>query len=131
MKKIDKTELLDQIVEPPKLMTRQEKLLHWAHIVRNYPIQLRMYFDLEHLSPYHFAHIKPADIALADRADSILSLAVKDPVFQRQGLSEHSSISDVLAFVGVTTRDLHGFACGCHGNISNEEAAYRLQNLSL
>lgn len=101
-------------------MTRREKLLRWAEIVRKHPVNLRLYSNLEHVRDRTVIGIDPS---------SAFGLAAQDPVLKDAGLKA-GSVQDVEKFFELSLSDLHAFSCDCGGAISNKNAADRIAALA-
>jgi hypothetical protein len=111
--------------EPPAAMTRMEKLLRWAQLVRQHDDHLGLYSNLECKSDHQLSMMM-----IYDHGTTALTLAVKDPEFQAQGLASPSSVKEVLNFFELSLQEAHAFSCDCGGDISNEHQAERIERLT-
>lgn len=102
-------------------MTKKEKLLRWARLVREVPYQLHMWRGLEYT---------PMDVLerLSDNY-SAFSLAANDPIFQDAGIAGHT-VGDSMRFFELSLVELHPFSCDCHGTIHNDDMANRIELLA-
>jgi hypothetical protein len=107
----------------PAAMTKKEKLLRWAELVRDHQANLSLYSNLEYTSERQRRMMMVDDI-------SAFAVAVKDPEFAAQGLSYQSSIHDVLNFFEMDVHEAHVFSCDCGGHIDNKEQARRIKGLA-
>jgi hypothetical protein len=121
MKHVDAEALVNAIP-----MTRREKLLKWAELVRHYSHELALFHDIEHMGLSNLRGIVPATI----RTVSAFTLAVTDPIFQAQGLRKESTLVDVMKFFELSQDELHEFSCDCGGYIDNHNQAYRIELLA-
>lgn len=104
------------------VMSRKEKLLHFAKIVREHPGPLALYNGLEHWTE---AQMK----ACAARGhNTALALASTDPSFEEQGIGE--TVHSIEEFFELSQNDLHAFSCDCGGAITNEDMARRIENIA-
>jgi hypothetical protein len=122
MKHIDAEALVHSI---PIAMTRREKLVRWAELVRKASSELALYHAIEHMRPYQLAELRPFQGPL-----SAFTMAVKDPTFNAQGLSVESTLVDVMRFFELSQRELHEFSCDCGGYIDNHDQAARIERLA-
>ena len=122
MKHVDVAELL---VSAPAPMTRREKLLRWAGLVRQSKIALVLYSNLEHWSQDRLEH------AVIQKGDATaFELATADPVFQSQGLASETNLPKLMTFFEIGQEELHGFACDCGGMIDRQTMADRIEALA-
>lgn len=122
MKHVDVEALVHSV---PIQMTRRERLTRWADLVRKSRYELVLYHGLEHLRPRQLSEVIPTRIAL-----SAFTLAVLDPSFNEQGLSQESNLVDVMGFFELSQEELHEFSCDCGGYISNRVQADRIERLA-
>lgn len=108
-------------VETLPVMTRREKLLRFAQVVRNAGGGFVIYSNLEYQS----------DVVLAQYSHpcSAFAAAVRDPVLNAAGL-KGDSVLDAKRFFELSTEQLHEFSCDCGGAISNEQMADRIEYLA-
>jgi hypothetical protein len=124
MKHIDIDQLLGAVPVVQR-MTRREKLLHWAALIRRTKRDLGLYHALEYMSPW-----QRQDIVIGTDNVTALGIAASDPVFQAQGLNATTSIEGALRFFDLTLTQAHAFSCDCGGAISNEQQAQRIERLA-
>ena len=122
MKRVDPAELLNPISLP---MTRKEKLLHWAKLIKT---EIRALFIFHDLAYWPREHLKNPMLH-NHWGTSAFTLALQDPVFLKEGHTD-SSIAGAMRFFELTLRDLHAFSCNCGGDISNEEMARRIERIA-
>jgi hypothetical protein len=118
-------EISDLISAVPVRMTRKEKLLRWAKLIRDQKCALALYSNLEHMSTYQLQVTM-----VTAYGPSAFSIAVVDPEFAAQGLRPESSVRDVLTFFEMTVNEAHVFSCDCGGYIDNKEQARRIEGLA-
>jgi hypothetical protein len=115
---------MDDLLAPiPVQMTREEKLLHWASLVRKFKGPLYLFHRLEYRA--ELKHIYPATMSA-----SAFTLAEQDTTFNKQGLQRGSSIADHMKFFGLNQQELHEFSCDCGGQIHNRDMADRMEQLA-
>jgi hypothetical protein len=124
---VEITELLEAVPVSPAPMTRAAKLMHWASLVRNCRRDVFLLHGVEYMRP---AELEITAVPMVAGHPTALALAASDPVFRAQGLSANPSIADALRFLGLTQHEAHAFSCDCHGPMSNEEQARRIENLA-
>jgi hypothetical protein len=122
MKHVQDTELV-QAIPIVEHMTRAQKLQRLARLVRECPSLVHRYNGLE------YAHPDILENVTVCGSRSALSLAGRDPEFQKQGLSEHSTIAAALRFFELTRQQAHAFSCDCHGRMTNEQQAHQIERL--
>ena len=137
---VDMERLVEAAVPVPavKKMTRSEKLLRWADIVR--PIDgLFIYHMLEHYSSAHLAD--PICGPAYDRAygrRGLFGTALADPVFREQGLTGSRatdgiatvSPQQIMDFFELSQEELHEFSCNCGGMLTGRDIARRMERLA-
>ena len=124
MKHLDVTELASAVAIPVA-MTRREKLLHWARLIRATDRPLMLYHGLEYLHP---EQLRAARVTATD--PTAFGVAAADRTFREQGLPAESSIREVMGFFEVTQQQLHEFSCDCGGSISNGSMASRIERIA-
>lgn len=107
-------------------MTRRQKLMHWAALIRQSTVPFRLLHGLEFVHPRDLERLTIREHAY----HTALAIAASDPVFQAQGLSAEKTIADALRFFEVTQHQAHAFSCDCGGDISNDEQATRIERLA-
>jgi hypothetical protein len=124
MKTIDIRELVTAVPVTVR-MTRRERLLHWAHLLRSGAGPLALYHGLEWMSP---AQLTTTPATESD--PSAFGVALADPVFREQGLPGVSTIGEVMRFFELSQQQLHEFSCDCGGAISRQDMADRIEWLA-
>lgn len=119
---------------PAPAMTKKEKLLRFAEIIRKaYTPEGRdrafvifhglEYVEERRLAEYHHPH-------------SAFTAAGMDPVLQRAGLKKDAiggydvSALEAKRFFELSQKELHEFSCDCGGVISNLEMADRIERIA-
>lgn len=103
-------------------MTRREKLLRWASVLDHSPQHFNMYRDLEYMQPDQRDALPIAGTAF--------EAAVHDPVLADAGLQGTTTVGGVCTFMELTPSQMHAFACGCGGQLTNHDAAERIAFLA-
>jgi len=106
-----------------KLMSRAEKLTHWAGLVRAYQGPLGLYHMLEHHRPEVLATLG----IMGDH--SALGVAARDPVLTEQGFTD-KTVTGAMKFFDLSLEDLHAFSCNCGGEIGNSDQANRIERIA-
>lgn len=126
----------DLVVDTSKAMSRREKLLLWAGMIRAHHGPLQLYHLLER---YSDDQLKEARFTTNDQ--SAFGIAVNSPVFQAAGLPtkpsgilgngpKSSSMKETMGFFELSQRELHEFSCDCGGQLSNEDMAKRIERIA-
>lgn len=102
-------------------MTRREKLMRWAAIVREQPLALKIFHRLEYWPP-HLLEEQPTDY-------SAFALAAADPVLREAGLRK-PSVAAAMKFFEMDRDELHPFSCDCGGAITNTVMADRIKRIA-
>ena len=102
-------------------LTKREKLLHLARILRGAPIHLFMFSNVEYMSAI--------DKQMTSHPYSAFALAAADPILKDAGLTG-SSVADGERFFELTRDELHAFSCDCGGHISNDQMARRVDAIA-
>jgi hypothetical protein len=121
----------------PPAMTRYEKLMRWAQLVRNAPTRMYLMHGLEYYTPDQLK-VPAFHYRGPDAACSAFGLAMADPVLAEAGLKSSveatfpgtGAISDIMGFMELTQQQLHEFSCDCGGSISNTDMADRIERLA-
>jgi hypothetical protein len=124
-----------RIKEEPRPMTRKEKLMRWAKLVRESTNHhLYIFHRLEHMAEFHLC---AAAYFVAN--DTAFGIAMMDPVFSDLGLKgaphilpgqETGTIRQAMDFFELTQAQLHEFSCDCGGRIDNEMMATRIEGIA-
>jgi hypothetical protein len=119
------TPVADAVLATP-VMTRREKLLRWAQIIRNTPASMHLYHGLEYQTP---AFLDTMEITAGQ--NTAFALAAQDPILTDAGLPKTGgSIGDTMRFFELSQAELHEFSCDCGGSITNEAMADRLEKIA-
>lgn len=102
-------------------MTRREKLLRWASLVREWTAQIGLYHGLEYRSK---EWLNGAGIG-----GSAFAVATSDPILTDAGYKP-TSVGDAMKFFELSQSDLHEFSCDCGGSINNKNMADRIEKLA-
>ncbi|MGZ4849882.1 MAG: hypothetical protein ACXV2C_00720 [Candidatus Bathyarchaeia archaeon] len=139
MNKMLSTDELLQSSVPFLSMTRKEKLMRWAKLVRNETGHLYLYHNLEYASPEQLANHPSMVVYASDTiCKSAFTIAYEDPIFQDAGLKKVvkfseptvGNIADVMKFMELSQAELHEFSCDCGGEISNKDMANRIEKIA-
>jgi hypothetical protein len=123
MKHIDIAEIIDAVPLRP-VMSRRDKLLRWAGLVRKCQYDLVLYHGIEYMRPFDLANILPCNNSV-----SAFTVAMVDPTFQSMGFGP-GSVTDAMRFFELSQSQLHEFSCDCGGFIDNTEQARRIERLA-
>lgn len=102
------------------VMTKRDKLLRLAQIVRTCPHSVFMFSNVEHMSIAEKRMSSP---------NSAFSLASHDAILKDAGLRD-SSILEGERFFELSRDELHAFSCDCGGHIDNERMARRIEAIA-
>lgn len=100
-------------------MTRREKLLRFAQIVRAHPKRFYIFNNLENARDYEAVY-HPA---------SAFALAAQDQILKDAGL-ESETVGAAKRFFQLSRADLHNFSCDCGGEINNTTMADRIEAIA-
>ena len=106
----------------PKL-SRVERLVRWANLVRCSKSQLHLYHNLEHMSKRDLRSIQ-----LDGAPSSAFTVAIKDDAFKAEGIG--STMGEVMDFFELSQAQLHEFSCDCGGSISKADMADRIEGMT-
>lgn len=131
---LSKEKLVELEAKHPVVMSKREKLLHWASLIRAHKSRhgaLWLLHNLEDWSPYM---LENPEIVFGSRtgehfANTAFGVAAADEQFKAAGLVG-SAPAHIMKFFELSRADLHEFACNCGGDISNEEQARRVEHLA-
>lgn len=120
-KTLTPAELASSAVSFPTL-SRHDKLVRWATIIRATPTAFLIFHRLEYqkLGVLRATTVHP---------DSAFAAAFKDPILKDAGL-QGSTFGDAMDFFELNQGDLHEFSCDCGGVISNEKMAKRIEGIA-
>lgn len=113
----------DLVSAIPVQMTKKEKLLRWAELVREHRYNICLYSNLEYMTKS-----QRDTFMVTPEHRTAFSVAIEDPTFKEQGLTSHT-LSNVLKFFDLSVAEAHAFSCDCGGTISNKEQAARIEYL--
>jgi hypothetical protein len=108
-------------------LSRKDKLLRWARLIRESKVDLMIYHELEYWNP---SQRKTSLRSMAPGHESAFTLAAKDPIFAAMGLTNDPSLGDVMKFFEMSTHEVHAFSCDCSGHLSKENMAQRVEHLA-
>ncbi len=114
-------ELESSVCLVPLPMSRRDKLMRFAQVVR---ASGRMFFIFHGLEYYTQVQLKAAV-----HPSSAFAAAAADPILQDAGLKGAAAI-DAMGFFELSQQELHEFSCDCGGVISNAEMADRIERLA-
>jgi hypothetical protein len=123
------------IVAIPK-MTRREKLLRFAQIIRGTspPQKSGMFFKYTSTAPrftifHHLEYMSDAQLDTMHHESSAFAAAAADPVLREAGLVS-DTVGAAKRFFELSKDDLHAFSCDCGGAITNERMADRIEQIA-
>src|SRR5258708_9876037 len=105
----------------PHVMTRREKLLRFAMIVRT----SRRNFVIFH----HLEYMTEPQLRDAYHPESAFAAAAADPILSDAGLAS-DRVVEAQRFFELSNNDLHEFSCDCGGGIRNHTMADPLEALA-
>lgn len=103
------------------VMSRRDKLMRFAKIVRGHAHGFFIYSNLERQPQAAWDNMTVAP-------STAFAAAASDPIFKDAGLG--STVGDAQRFFELSREDLHEFSCDCGGAISNNEMADRIERLA-
>jgi len=103
------------------VMTRREKLMRFAAIVRSHQRVFGLFRNLEHFSPEQLQQI--------GITNSAFEAAAADPILRDAGLIGEY-VADAQRFFELSQYDLHLFSCDCSGAITNNDMARRIEDIA-
>lgn len=127
---LDRMMSLLPVREKPGVMTRAEKLHHWAAAVRRSDLRLIIFHKLEYMTS--------RELADTGYPHSAFHVAGADPVLQGQGIKQDmssmgeqtTSAAEIMRFFGLSQAQLHEFSCDCGGSILPGEMANRIDRIA-
>ena len=114
---------VDINTETAVALTRKEKLLRLAELVRSAPDYLRIFHGMERWRPVSLVQ------SLAGYGPSAFTIAAADPVFKAAGIGG-ANAADFMKFFEISQDELHEFSCDCGGQILNGDMANRITRLA-
>lgn len=112
----------DLVVDTSKVMSRREKLLLWAGMIRAHRSPIALYHLLERNTPEQLRCI-----AVQSDHQTAFGIAVRAQEF---GLSAPTNVDAVRGYFELTQAELHEFSCDCGGSISNEDMARSVERIA-
>lgn len=103
------------------VMSKREKLLRFAHIVRASKEQFVIFSNIEFMTP--------GQLSMTYHPGSAFAAAAADPILKDAGLKS-DRVSEAARFFDLTREELHEFSCDCGGLVSNEEMARRIERIA-
>ena len=112
-------------------LTRKERLLRWADMIRREKRQFLIAHRLEFwndealrqsMSRHFFGNSAP-------QYTNAFSLAASDPVFAAAGLKD-DSVKASMDFFQLSQDDIHEFSCDCGGSIWPHQMADRIEKIA-
>jgi hypothetical protein len=104
------------------VMTRREKLLRFAEIVRSHRDRpFGLYHNLE---GYH-----PEQLNSMGLGGSAFAAAAADPILRDAGADLHT-VGDAQRFFELSQHELHEFSCDCGGAIDGNDMANRIESIA-
>jgi hypothetical protein len=119
-------EIAELITAVPIQMTRREKLLRWADLIRKQERSLVLVHGLEYMQPRELERYR-----IRPNEETALGVAAADPKFRAQGLGEMPTLGEALRFFALAVGEAHAFSCDCGGYIDNREQAARIEALAI
>lgn len=117
-KQLSPTQLADVVSAFP-VMTKKEKLLRFAQIIRAAKQPFVIFNGIEYLT------LRELDKIVDPR--SAFAAAAADSVLRDAGMPATGTAGDAKRFFELTAYELHAFTCNCGGHISNEDMAKRVE----
>ena len=104
------------------VMTRREKLLRFADVVRSYrDTPFGLYHNLE--------GYRPEQLNSIGLSGSAFAAAAADPILRDAGADLHT-VGAAQRFFELSQHELHEFSCDCGGTITNTDMANRIESLA-
>jgi len=103
------------------VMTRREKLMRFAQVVRSRQNSFILYHGLETYTP--------EQLRCFGIYGTAFQAAASDPILHDAGLIGES-VADAQRFFELSQHELHEFSCDCGGAISNDDMANRIENIA-
>ena len=103
------------------VMTRREKLMRFANLVRASVSPLYLFSGLEYLPPISLTRMSHPHSAFA--------VAAADGILKDAGLAS-DTVADAQKFFELSQNELHEFSCDCGGHISNQTMADRIERIA-
>ena len=127
---LSKAKLKTLEAKHPVVMSKREKLLHWADLIAKSPIgPLYLLDGLENWNRDVLRHPRLFGISSDHLSWTPFGIAAADEKFREAGLASNTPAA-AMEFFELTQGELHTFACYCGGVISNSEMAKRVRALA-
>ena len=101
------------------VMSKRDKLLRFAAIIRTYKYNVGMLNGVEFMSAADQERLVYPAFAIASA----------DPILKDAGLTS-GMIAEGKRFFGLTQDELHCFSCDCGGTLSNDQMARRVEAIA-
>ena len=121
-KQLSATELVLLSSVAPHVMTRREKLLRFAMIVRTSQRNFVIFHHLEYMTE--------PQLRDAYHPESAFAAAAADPILSDAGLAS-DRVGEAQRFFELSKNDLHEFSCDCGGVIRNDTMADRIEAVAV
>jgi hypothetical protein len=109
------------LLGPTPPMTRSDKLLQLAELIRHSRLDFYLFHELEYYTD--------GQLMAAIHPRSVFALAASDGPFKDAGL-KGASAANAMKFFELSQQELHEFSCDCGGGIDNEAMAKRVERLA-
>ena len=117
---MNKTLTTAEIAAALPVMTKRDKLLRLASIVRSSGAHIGLLSQVEYLDEFERAHFQY----------SLFVLASRDPILKGCAGMTSGTIAEGERFFGLTRNELHHFSCDCGGALTNEQMARRVEDIA-
>lgn len=124
----DELALLQRFESVP-VMTRREKLLRFAFVVRNSSSTRGDNYSGSFFLFNNMEYMDDATLARCVHPYSAFAVVAADPVLKDAGLKGDDALS-IKRFFELSSEQLHEFSCDCGGLISDEEMARRIERMA-
>lgn len=114
----------------PVVMSKREKLLHWAGLVELAKFPIHLFDGLEDWNDRCLAKPSLMGIHAAYLERTAFGIAAADEKFKEAGLAGPTP-AEAMKFFELSQEDLHKFSCNCGGAIHNADMAHRIRGLAL
>lgn len=120
MKQLSSAEVAEMATPVPP-MSKKDKLMRLAQIVRKSSFHFYLYHLLERQTPETWAE--------TSISGSAFDVAARDPILQDAGFAGNT-IADAKKFFELTREELHEFSCDCGGQLTNANMADRIEKIA-
>lgn len=125
MKHVPINEIAETATVLPVKLSKKEKLVRWANLIRCSHARLVLFHNLEHYS-YHELRAVPIHTC----GPNAFEIATRDNVFRTAGLKHDANLVEVIGFFELTQNEVHEFSCDCGGAIDKTEMAERIEGIA-